>query len=147
MLRACAFRTVRMFVWLWLKLKHNCNCFRPKKGYLISTEYLIDPQVTVQHVLRRRESGDVDEKYKLEWAVDGENSTTLDELFTHVMPPWLLITKDAEDYTEQLHPYVAKGNVIRSSFLNKKFGTGTWKILNPKTFEEEDFPSRGIIIK
>ncbi len=144
----CMFRTVRLFVWIWLKLKQNCDCFRPKKGYTIINEYDDKlPTVTIIKVIRTRENGNTDFKYTLDWRFDESNTPSAEEVFHHVMPPWLMISKDGEDFTEQLHPYIAKGNIIKIHFLNQRFGAGKWTILDTKTFEEVDFPSSGIIIK
>lgn len=141
------FKTLRFFMWVWLKLKHISNCLRPEISYQYVCEKSLFPTITIYKVIRRRKNGDVDEKYKLDWTCDEPNQTPSEELFRHVMPPWLMITRDDTDYTEQLHPYIAKGNMIRIYFLNKRFGEGKWKIVDPKTFEEVDFPSSGIIIK
>jgi hypothetical protein len=146
MIQNCTFRAVRLFVWLWMKTKQHCNCFRPQKGYIVITEDSDNAPVTVHKILRTRENGTVDEKYKIEWD-DRDNDTKIDAIFEHVMPPWLMITKNGEDYTEKLHSYIAKGNEIRLHFLNWRFGHGNWEILDTKTFEEIKFPSTGIIIK
>lgn len=144
----CLFRTVRFCMWVWLKVKHNCNACKRRAGY----EYIHEdmpslPLLTLTKVIHTRENGDSDFKYMLDWVSDDQKFTPPDELFHHVMPPWLLITKNDEDFTEALHPYIAKGNIVNLHFLNKRFGEGAWKIVNPKTFEEEDFPSSGITIK
>lgn len=146
MIQNCTFRTIRLFIWLWMKTKQHCNCFRPQKGYIVVTEVPDDAPLVIQKVIRRRETGQIDEKYHIKWN-NQENNVTFEELFQHVMPPWLMITKDGEDYTEKLHSYIAKGNEIRPHFLNWRFGHGNWKILDTKTFEEINFPSTGIIIK
>ena len=140
------FRLLRLFTIAWMKIKQHCNCCRPQKGYILVTEMPNDAPLVIQKVMRTRENGQVDEKYFIKW--DNEpNNTTFEELFQHVMPPWLMISKDGEDYTEKLHPYIAKGNHIRPHFLNWRFGHGNWTILDTKTFEEIKFPSAGIIIK
>ena len=141
------FSILRFATWSWMKIqKIYRDCCKQQKGYVLVTETPEDIPLIIHNVIRTRENGQRDDKYFMNW-VNQENTTTFEELFQHVMPPWLLITKDGEDYTERLHPYVAKGNFIQTQFLNWRFGEGEWKILNTKTFEEELFPSEGIIIK
>jgi hypothetical protein len=146
MIQNYGFKIMKFLVWAMLKTKQNCNCCRPKKGYIIITEEDDSAPVTIHKIIRRKENGNIDEKYKLEWNHQ-DDDTKIDALFEHVMPPWLMISKDGEDYTEQLHSYIAKGNDIRLQFLNWRFGNGKWTILDTKTFEEIIFPSTGIIIK
>ena len=132
---------------LWLKIRARCACCRPRPGTTITQEETDGlSSGIVYRVVRRRDTGQVDMKYRIEW-LDKENTTEVAGIFDHVMPPWLMITKDGDDYTEQLHPYIAKGNVIRTQFLDWKFGHGRWRILDPRTFDDVDFPSGGIIIK
>ena len=143
----CTFKVLRLAVWVWMKIKQQCDCFRPEKGYIVVTEYLENPGLILEQVIRTRENGTRVSKYRIHWYNHHRNEITYEELFQHVMPPWLMISKDGEDFTEELHPYIAKGNIIRIHFLNWRFGEGKWKILDTKTFDEVDFPSQGIIIK
>lgn len=148
MIRTCLFGTLRFFVSTYRMLKTNCNCFRAKSGIVVQQEDTSDiPSLIMYKVVRTRDNGDTDLKYKLEWHDELPNTTTHAQLFEHVMPPWLLICNNGDDLTEQLHPYIAKGNKIHINFLNWKFGKGKWTILDTKTFEEVNFPSSGITIR
>ena len=146
MIQTYAFKAVRICMVFWLKIRAYCACCRPRAGTTIVQEDTTGLSADIYRVVRRRETGQIDMKYRIEWS-DKENTTDISDIFDHVMPPWLMITKDGDDYTEQLHPYIAKGNVIRTPFLDWKFGHGRWKILDPRTFDDVDFPSGGIIIK
>jgi hypothetical protein len=99
-----------------------------------------------QHVIRTKPSGQKDERcaihYKDKFSQFKDNS----ELFDPVPPPWLMITCDGEDFTEMLHDYICRGNTITLEMLKLKYAKGQWSYLDPKTFEDVDFPSEGIVI-
>ena len=65
--------------------------------------------------------------------------------------PWLWIGAstwlDPIDMTSCVEPYVVAGNIITLAFLYEKFPWySDWKYLDPETFEELDFPAKGITI-
>ena len=144
MLRNCCFKTFRFCVIMWLKLNSMCRRKRVGTSYEENIDYA-DDDIIVDRVIRTREDGREDVKYRVTHK-DVANQTTHQELFESVPPPWLMITKDEDDYTERLHPYISKGNRITPLVLNRLFGSGKWTYLNAKTFFEGDFPSIGITI-
>jgi hypothetical protein len=146
MIQTYAFKAMRLCMILWLKIRMYCNCCRERPGTKVFREETEGIQLDMFRIVRLRESGQIDVKYRLSWP-GKENNTDSVDIFDHVMPPWLMITKDGDDFTEQLYPYVAKGNWVTTRFLEWKFGPGKWKILDPRTFDEVDFPSGGITIK
>ena len=67
-------------------------------------------------------------------------------------PPWFFIgcydsAKSLQDKTGDMDDYIYPGNVITLELLQHLFpGTQRWVYIDPKTFEETDFPSEGIVI-
>lgn len=145
MLQRCCFKTFRWCIFLWMKVRSMCRRKQVGTTYSEVVDY-VDDNIIVDRVVRTREDGREDVKYRITHSEHIPNKTSSSELFEHVPPPWLMISKDDEDFTEILHPYIAKGNLITPSFLNKVFGSGKWTYLNAKTFFEGDFPSIGITI-
>lgn len=144
MLRGCCFKVFRTCVIVWLKLNSMCRRKRVGTSYDDRISFT-DDDIIVDEVTRIREDGREDVKYRITHK-NIVNATTSAELFESVPPPWLMISKNDEDFTEILHPYISKGNVITPQVLNKLFGEGKWTYLNSKTFFEGDFPSVGITI-
>ena len=68
-------------------------------------------------------------------------------------PPWFFIgsydsAKSLQDNTCEMDDYIYPGNVITLDLLRHLFpGTQRWVYIDPKTFEETDFPSEGIVIQ
>lgn len=68
-------------------------------------------------------------------------------------PPWFFIgcydsAKSLQDKTCEMDDYVFPGNRITVDLLQHLFpGSQRWVYIDPKTFEETDFPSEGIVIK
>ena len=102
--------------------------------------------IAFQHVTRTKPSGQVDEKVAIHYREKYSVCLDESELFDPVQPPWLMISCDDEDFTDTLHEYICRGNTITLDLLNLRFGQGKWTYLNPKTFEDVDFPSEGIVI-
>jgi hypothetical protein len=68
-------------------------------------------------------------------------------------PPWFFIgcydsAKSLQDKTGDMDDYIYPGNVISLALLHHLFpGTQRWVYIHPKTFEETEFPSGGIVIE
>jgi hypothetical protein len=142
------FTLLRCGTWTWMQMQRvyrDCCTRRPVDAYVYEIDFE-DDEFVVHKITRHRHDGRSDTKCQIEH-LDRSHDIRTNSLFAHVMPPWLLITKNDEDYTEKLHPFISKGNKITKRFLNKYFGVGHWKIMNAKTFEEQLFPSEGIIIE
>jgi hypothetical protein len=126
----------------WFKL-YNDGMFELVYG---QPKFTDDTFAIFQSVVRTKPSGQKDERcaihYKDKFGHYLENS----ELFDPVQPPWLMITCDGEDFTEVLHDYICRGNTITLEMLKLKYAKGEWSYLDPKTFEDVDFPSEGIVI-
>jgi hypothetical protein len=79
----------------------------------------------------------------------------LEDLFNKVPAPWLFIgyrTSEGEviDCTELLSEYVCDGNFIAQELLECVVPEGRgkkWTYIHPKTFEQTEFPSEGILIR
>lgn len=155
-------------VLLWHKcrvfFRHCCPRNRPKVTEYESTWYMVGKegvietvksprfdenfQIAYQRVVRTRPDGRMDARCALWHRVVGRRLALNQEtLFDHVPPPWLLLTKDDVDFTEECAEFVAKGNLVTLDFLNTRYGHGEWKYVNPGTFEECEFPSCGILIE
>jgi len=81
---------------------------------------------------------------------DCEEPAILKEaMFFDCRPPWFFIGCDGnQDKTSDLEPYICRGNKIRPELLRHLFpGSKKWVYIHPTTFEETDFPSKGIAIE
>ena len=71
----------------------------------------------------------------------------------HPPPPWFFIgcydsAESLQDRTYEMEEYIYPGNVISLRLLKHVFpGTKRWVYIDPKTFDETDFPSEGIVIE
>ena len=74
---------------------------------------------------------------------------SIEEMFRPCRPPWFFIGCDGnQDRTAELEPYICRGNEIRMDLLRQLFqGSKKWVYIHPTTFEETDFPSKGIAIE
>jgi hypothetical protein len=152
---------IRAIFKCWIRVRNSCRR-RPKTTqyktswtmlYKNGSFALVDSPTFIENtimafetVTRVKPSGQID----IKTAVHHKNKVSQfmdpSEIFDHTMPPWLMISCNGEDYTDALHPYICKGNTITLQMLNMLFQKGDWTYMNPKTFEEEDFPSEGIVI-
>ena len=76
-------------------------------------------------------------------------NTSNEELFESCRPPWFFIGCDGDqDRTAEMEPYICRGNEIKPALLRHLFpGSKKWVYIHPTTFEETDFPSKGISIE
>ena len=104
----------------------------------------------LQEVTRTRPDGRKDSRFAVLHRDKSRPLYAKADLFTPVPPPWLMIRQGDEDRTEDLAPYIAKGNLITLAFLQTAFfslNNEPWHYVDPKTFEERQFPSSGILIQ
>jgi hypothetical protein len=134
-----------------------CKIYHTVKRNLFSLYYTKEPQLNqyieedgtlVISVSLDREI----RKYKL---LDNPRYLTPKEvesmLANDVELPWLWIGAsmwlDPVDMTNCLEEYVVAGNTITLAFLYEKFPWYSgWTYLDPETFEEVEFPAKGITI-
>jgi hypothetical protein len=78
-----------------------------------------------------------------------ETAVSKEAVFLECRPPWFFIGCDGnQDKTSDLEPYICRGNEIRPELLRHLFpGSKKWVYIHPTTFEETDFPSKGIAIE
>jgi hypothetical protein len=92
-------------------------------------------------------------KVRVHYDQDGgegdEEEVALEDMFLECRPPWFFIGCDGnQDKTSEMEPYICRGNKIRPALLRYLFpGSKKWVYIHPTTFEETDFPSRGISIE
>jgi len=101
--------------------------------------------ILIETVRRRRPDGRTDYRHAIQYADVARKAFTYSDLFEPVSAPWFMIQCDGKDMTETLAPYVCNGNAILPIFLNS-IQQGKWVYMHPKTFEDTDFPSCGIVI-
>lgn len=72
-----------------------------------------------------------------------------ERLFASCRPPWFFIGCDGDqDRTAEMEPYICRGNEIKMALLRQLFpGSKKWVYIHPTTFEETNFPSKGISIE
>ena len=134
-----------------------CKVLHTVKRNILSLCYTKEPELNqyVEHDGTLVMSTSLDReirKYKL---MDQPRYLTPKEvesvLANDVKLPWLWIGAstlfDPVDMTSCVEEYVVAGNTITLAFLYKKFPWySEWKYLDPETFEELDFPVKGITI-
>lgn len=152
---------VRTIFKCWIRMR-NCCRKRPKSteykrswtilyenGSLECRRHPLMTEDTVaifETVTRIKPTGQTDLKTAIHHNGKVSQFVEQEELFVSVPPPWLMITCDGEDYTDALHDYICPGNTITDKILKMLFKKGKWVIMDPKTFEDVDFPSEGIVI-
>lgn len=109
-----------------------------------------DHAFAVNEVTRTRPDGRTDTRFAILHRDKSRAHYQSPDLFTPVPPPWLMIMEAGEDRTEDLAPYIACGNLVTLGFLQSYWYSETpkeWVYVDPKTFEERQFPSGGILIQ
>ena len=104
----------------------------------------------VNEITRTRPDGRTDSRFAILHRDKSRVPYEPADLFTAVPPPWLMIREGEEDRTEDLAPYIAKGNLVTLGFLQAYWFSEQpkeWVYVDPKTFEERQFPSSGILIQ
>jgi hypothetical protein len=86
---------------------------------------------------------------KVYYGQEEESPVSKESMFLDCRPPWFFIGCDGnQDKTSDLEPYICRGNKIRPELLLHLFpGSKKWVYIHPTTFEETDFPSKGIAIE
>lgn len=90
----------------------------------------------------------------VQWTNEAGLGYDLDDVFDPPTAPWFFIgyiTAEGKtvDCTEQLSNFVVGGNRITVPllrYLHPLSGESTWVYVNPKTFDQVEFPSEGILI-
>lgn len=106
------------------------------------------------HYVRKSKGLHEDFRAAVHWPELCRDGYVMKDLFDSPPPPWLFIgyrdEKDTYDCTEMLRQFVCYGNMIHVDLLNFLVPEGrgkTWVYINPKTFEEVEFPSDGMVIE
>jgi hypothetical protein len=141
----CGFR-----LWMWIRTQLRTLC--PPKAVEYScfaTNHIHSDTgslvATLQYISRKRPHHSPDTCVCIQYNDEPTRETSYEELFRCVPPPWLGIYCDGIDMTSTVFPFVSNGNHIRPCIL-ESISKGKWTYLSAVTFEEEDFPSEGILI-
>lgn len=121
-------------------LRKICPSFRTNEYY--TSEWTRTDLYDIETVTRVRH-GTADVRKAVWYPNVQRASYNHEELFAPVMPPWLSIRNGDQDKTDDMSPYIVKGNVITTELL----GSSDWYYMHPKTFDEIVFPSEGIVIE
>ena len=142
----------------WLAVREFCGCSRKNQKQSTSTSppsssWEFFEEFSVQTLLYSNGSGRIKRVIHPPGHSSAENASTPEVFPPTPPPPWFFIgcydsAKSLQDKTCEMDEYVYPGNVITLNLLRCLFpGTQRWVYIDPKTFEETDFPSEGIVIE
>lgn len=132
-----------------------CN---PKTSEYITSETreelcFTDEYSMLIHYVRKSRGLLEDFRAAIHWPEFHREGYRVQDLFDSPRAPWLFVGyRDGEntvDCTDMLSQFVCNGNVIHNDllhFLVPGSQEKTWVYIHPKTFEETEFPSDGIVI-
>jgi hypothetical protein len=115
----------------------------------------VPPHTIIVETLARMQ-GESESFRKIAWYAGDHFMQTMnyEAVFTTPFePPWLWIggvtvSGETRSCTDELAPYLVAGNVIRMELLRTICPDVLyWRILDPTTLEEVEFPAQGIVIK
>lgn len=156
------YQTVRAFhsVWIYIRGVYRSLCPLPTEPTFSNEWMMVTDDYTLERVsfpenmrtnidiaTRTAPNGHTDERRAI-WHKDVTRKGYYHyHLFDLCSPPWYMITCNGKDMTAELAPYICPGNVIDREFLNIFVKDGNWRIMDPKTFEEVEFPSEPVVIQ
>jgi hypothetical protein len=107
----------------------------------------------ILHHIRKTQGLHEDEKTVIQWTNETDLGYSLSEVFEAPVAPWLFIGYICEDdkvvdCTETLNNLVVSGNRVTPPILRLMSNSPAekWVYLNPRTFDQIEFPSEGILI-
>jgi hypothetical protein len=107
----------------------------------------------VLHHIRKVHGLHHDHKTVIQWTNEAGRGYLLEDVFESAVVPWLFVGYISEsgkvvDCTETLNHLVVSGNRVTTPILRSVVGclAEKWVYLNPKTFDQVEFPSEGILI-
>lgn len=108
----------------------------------------------VLHHIRKYHGFHAWDRTVVQWTNEAGQGYELEDAFETTAAPWFFIgyvDSDGKtvDRTENLASFVVDGNRITVPLLRHllpESGESTWVYLNPKTFDQVEFPSEGILI-
>lgn len=141
----CIYRTVRGFFMIRNFFRKLCPSGRTQTEYQIDVDKSHN-KFDIQRVTRVRQDGRIDKKYAIWYIGSPRKFQDYATLFENVPPPWLSIRCGEKDMTAEMANYICKGNHIKPQFL-ESLSSDIWYYMHPRTFEEVEFPSNGILIE
>jgi hypothetical protein len=107
----------------------------------------------ILHHIRKTHGLHQDHKTVLQWTNEAGQGYSLPDVFEPAVAPWLFVGYIAEDgkavdCTEVVNHLVVSGNRVTTPILRLVVDCPAekWVYLNPKTFDQVEFPSEGILI-
>ena len=108
----------------------------------------------VLHHIRKYHGLHASDRIVVQWAMEAGQGYELDSVFDTPMPPWFFIGYIDEsgktvDCTETMSRVVVIGNRITTPllrYLEPASNESRWVYINPKTFDQVEFPAEGILI-
>ena len=114
----------------------------------------VDADVVLHHI-RKYHGLHASDRIVVQWATEAGRGYELDSVFDSPIPPWFFIgyideTGKTVDCTETMSRIVVIGNRITPPllrYLESSYTGGKWVYVNPKTFDQVEFPPAGILIE
>jgi hypothetical protein len=107
----------------------------------------------ILHHIRKTQGLHQDDRTVIHWTNEAGQGYSLHHVFEPAVTPWLFVGYIAEDgttvdCTETLDNLVVSGNRVTTPILRLVVDCPAekWVYLNPKTFDQVEFPSEGILI-
>ena len=109
----------------------------------------------VLHHIRKYQGLHAFDRIVVQWAMEAGQGYELDSVFDAPIPPWFFIGYIDEsgktvDCTETISRVVVIGNRITTPllrYLEPASNESRWVYVNPKTFDQVEFPAAGILIE
>ena len=107
----------------------------------------------VLHHIRKTHGLHQNHRTVIQWTNEAGQGYLLEDVFEPAVVPWLFIGYISEsgkvvDYTETLNHLVFSGNRVTTPILRSVADSPAekWVYINPKTFDQVEFPAEGILI-
>ena len=150
--RCCARRTPTYLTagWEAVNLENGSSSF--------SNEYhsinRVDADVVLHHI-RKYHGFHASDRIVIQWTKEAGRGYELDSVFDAPIPPWFFIgyideTGKTVDCTESMSRVVVIGNRVTApllKYIEPSSKGGKWVYVNPKTFDQVEFPTPGILIE
>lgn len=150
--RCCARRTPAYLTAGWEAVNlENGSSSSSNEYYSINR---VDADVILHHI-RKYHGLHAFDRIVVQWVKEAGQGYQLDSVFDAPIPPWYFIgyideTGKTVDCTETMSRVVVIGNRITApllQYLEPSSKGGKWVYVNPKTFDQVEFPTAGILIE
>lgn len=150
--RCCARRTPAYLTAGWEAVNlENGSSSSSNEYYTINR---VDADVILHHI-RKYHGLHAFDRIVVQWTKEAGRGYQLDSVFDAPIPPWYFIgyideTGRTVDCTETMSRVVVIGNHVTIPllhYLEPSSKGGKWVYVNPKTFDQVEFPAEGILIR